>query len=88
MLPEFVLSVYKKRIIEQVTMLCNIIPVIMKLRIVIEDTFICNVMNKLYLSYYWQFLSFSFTQSIRTFCADRKARLSERNASLLANCRA
>ena len=37
MLPVFVLSVYKKRIIEQVTMLCNIIPVIMKLRIVIED---------------------------------------------------
>ena len=72
MLPVLVLSVYKKRIIEQVTMLCNIIPVIMKLRIVIEDTFICNVMNKLYLSYYWQFLSFSFTQSVRTFCADRK----------------
>ena len=72
MLPEFVLSVYKKRIIEQITMLCNIIPMIMEYRIMIEDTFICNVMNKLYLSYYWQFLSFSFTQSVRTFCADRK----------------
>jgi hypothetical protein len=54
----------------------------------IEDTFISNNMNKVYFSYYWQFLSFSFTQSVRTFCADRKARLSERNASLLANCRA
>ena len=56
--------------------------------IMIEDIFISNNMNKVYFYYYWQFLSFSFTQSVRTFCADRKARLSERNASLLANCRA
>jgi hypothetical protein len=40
--------------------------------IMIEDSFISNNMNKVYFSYYWQFLSFSFTQSVRTFCADRK----------------
>ena len=38
----------------------------------IDDIFISNNMNKVYFSYYWQFLSFSFTQSVRTFCADRK----------------
>ena len=38
----------------------------------IEDIFISNNMNKVYFYYYWQFLSFSFTQSVRTFCADRK----------------
>ena len=53
----------------------------------IDGIFISNNMNKVYFSYYWQFLSFSFTQNVRSFCADRKARLSERNASLLANCR-
>ena len=53
----------------------------------IDGIFISNNMNKVYFSYYWQFLSFSFTQIVRSFCADRKARLSERNACLLANCR-
>ena len=37
---------------------------------------------------YRQFFLFGFPQGFRSFCADRKARLSERNASLLANCRA
>ena len=38
----------------------------------IEDTFISNNMNKVYFSYYWQFLSYSVTECIRSFCADRK----------------
>jgi len=38
----------------------------------IEDIFISNNMNKVYFSYYWQFLSFNFTQNVRSFCADRK----------------
>ena len=38
----------------------------------IEGIFISNNMNKVYFSYYWQFLSFNFTQNVRSFCADRK----------------
>ena len=38
----------------------------------IEDTFISNNMNKVYFYYYRQFLSFNFTQNVRSFCADRK----------------
>ena len=38
----------------------------------IKDTFISNDMNKVYFSYNWQFLLFSITHGVRSFCADRK----------------
>ena len=47
-----------------------------------------NIGVRLISDIYRLFFLFGFTQGLRSFCADRKARLSERNASLLANCRA
>ena len=51
-------------------------------------TLFSNIGVRLISDIYRQFFLFGFTQWFRSFCADRKARLSERNASLLANCRA
>ena len=57
------------------------------MRLYLEFLFI-SIGIRLIFDIYRQFFIFGFVQWFRSFCADRKARLSERNASLLANCRA